>query len=346
LILFITFAKKDMGGTALNSKGVITERKDTKTFLKIGKHLQKEIYTDLGVETAFVKCYHTKQDHGDLDLLAKVPNNKFIDYLYYIESTFHPKAIYTNANVHSFDYENFQIDFIKIPYNSWEIANTYYSYDPCGNIMGKAYHKFGLSYGWDGLCYKFRGFSGANCYDIPVSKDPRKIFEFGGYNYDRFLQGFETLEDIYKFCIDSKYFDIDTFRMENLSQIDRKRNRKRKSYAIFLEYVENLNIDKSYQFLDKLSYIPMIDAYFPEANLQEKLNKLFYEDDLNRQAHEKFNGEIIMQWIPGLEGKELGAAISKFKNYKGIDYRTFILNNTIDEIKDMFMDVYFENYLL
>ena len=28
--------------------------------------------------------------------------------------------------------------------------------DPLGNIMGKTFHKFGMSYGWEGLFYKYR----------------------------------------------------------------------------------------------------------------------------------------------------------------------------------------------
>ena len=77
------------------------------------------------------------------------------------------------------DIQNFQIDFIKITNESWDTARVYYSYDPLGNIMGKAYHKFGLSYGWDGLYYKFRNFNGKYSQDLLISTDPEKIFAFG-----------------------------------------------------------------------------------------------------------------------------------------------------------------------
>lgn len=333
-----------MGGSALNSQGVFTERKNTEDFLRIGNEIQANVFDSLGLKSSMVRCYHSKTDHGDLDLLVQLPMYDFtvgenFDYPGWITKTFKPQAIHTNANVHSFDYQNFQIDFIKICNESWDTARIYYSYDPLGNIMGKSYHKFGLSYGWDGLYYKFRNFNGKNSQDILISTDPEKIFAFGDYDYQRYLQGFETLEEIYDFCINSKYFNFDTFKMENLTQIDRKRNRKRKSYAAFLEYVNAKNIDKTFNFNTKESYISMVDEYFPEAGLIKKLEVLKADDELNRLAAEKFNGNIIMEWMPELQGKELGAAISKFKENCGGDYRTYIINTDINDIKEVFTDL-------
>lgn len=329
-----------MGGRALLSKGVATERKDTQTFNEIAMELRFQIGADLGLETAIVKCFHTKEDHGDLDLLVKVEHN--IDYLDYIYRTFKPRATYVNANVISFDYKNFQIDFIKINPVSWETAQTYYSYDPLGNIMGKSYHKFNLSYGWNGLYYKFRNTHGSAA-DIFITADARKIFEFGGYDYDRYLQGFECLEEIYNFCIAGKYFNIDTFKMENLTQIDRKRNRKRKSYHEFLNYVGASNVTKAFEFnKDKDVYLPMIEASFPEAKLMEKLDALKEEDRLNNVIAQKFNGDIVMIWLPELQGKQLGAAMSLFKQSLGDEYREFMLNSSYTAIQERFMKVYNE----
>ena len=330
-----------MGGRALLSKGVATERKDTQTFNEIAEELRGRIGEDLLLETAIVKCFHTKEDHGDLDLLVKVKHKDF-DFLGYINAEFRPHATYVNANVISFDYRNFQIDFIKINPVSWETAQTYYSYDPLGNIMGKSYHKFNLSYGWNGLYYKFRNTHGSAA-DIFITADARKIFEFGGYDYDRYLQGFECLEEIYDFCIAGKYFNIETFKMENLTQIDRKRNRKRKSYHEFLNYVGASSVTKAFEFnKDKDSYLPMIEAYFPEAKLMEKLDALKEEDRLNNVIAQKFNGDIVMMWLPELQGKQLGAAMSLFKQSLGDEYREFMLNSSYTTIQERFMKVYNE----
>ena len=333
--------KNYMGGKALNKYGVHTDRKNTEEFLRIGKEIQNSVESRYPVSTAIVTCYHTKADHGDLDLLLKMDDGIHINWREYIQEAFNPQAIHNNGGVYSFDYQNFQVDFIPVKEHKWETAKVYYSYDPLGNIMGKTFHKFGLSYGWDGLFYKFRNFNGRNSQNILLSNDARAIFKFGGYDYDRYLQGFETLEDILRFAIDSKYFDTQIFQMDNLKSIDKKRNRKRGSYHIFLKYLEDNNIDIRYLFhKDKDIYLPLINIQFPEAKLLEKLKELQRIDSENLILSQKFNGDIVMSWLPNLKGKELGAAMTKFKDALGEEYGEFILNSEYNEIHNYFMKIY------
>jgi len=330
-----------MGGKALNRYGVFTERKNTEEFNQIGYEIGVKVFFDLALFSHVIKCYNTKADHGDLDLLIKVDIDTNINWNEYIKTAFNPKAVYSNGGVHSFDYKDFQIDFIPIKASNWEIAKTYFSFDPLGNIMGKTYHKFGLSYGWEGLFYKFRNFNGNNSADILLSADAKKIFEFGGYDYDRYLKGFETLEDILKFTIDGKYFDSEMFKIENLKHLDRKRNRKRGSYHIFLNYLTENNIVKEYPFdRNKDNYLDAINKFFPEADLMDKLYVLKEKDRLNNVISQKFNGDIVMSWLPNLQGKELGIAIGKFKSALGEDYDNFVLRSTYIQIHSRFFEIY------
>jgi hypothetical protein len=294
------------------------------------------------MSSSIVKCYRTKADHGDLDLLIKHTSNVTgINWRDYIEKYLNPRAIYSNGGVYSFDYQEFQIDFIPIPEEKWESALVYFSYDPLGNIMGKTYHKFNLSYGWEGLFYKYRNYRGSNSKNILLTNDVRRIFDFGGYDYDRYLKGFDTLEDIFKFCIDCKYFDTEMFQMESLNSIDKKRNRKRVSYHIFLEYLKNNNINTRYAFEeDKDMYLIDIDVAFPEVNLLEQLHELQVKDEHDQALAEKFNGNIVMQWFPTFKGKALGVAMSNFKKALGTDYTDIISNYSIEDLRDLFMKVY------
>lgn len=335
-----------MGGRALKQYGVDTVRKNTDEFLRIGREIQKHFRTDFNfpVETEIVTCYHQKADHGDLDLLIKIDerfHNSGINLREYIGRAFNPQAIHNNGGVYSFDYQNFQVDFIPIRESKWETAKVYYSYDPLGNIMGKTFHKFGLSYGWDGLFYKFRNFNGRNSQNILLTNDAERIFRLGGYDYQRYLQGFETLEDISKFAINSVYFDTQIFQMDNLKSIDKKRNRKRGSYHIFLKYLKENNINVTYPFeKNKDVYLGWIDSCFPEAKLLEKLGELKRKDTQNKILSQKFNGDMVMSWLPNLIGKELGQAITNFKNELGDEYDEFILNANYDAIRERFMDTY------
>jgi hypothetical protein len=330
-----------MGGKALNRYGVHTVRKSTEEFHRIGYELQTRVGEDMGYNTAIVTCYRTKADHGDLDLLICVPEKEYVNWRNYIGYVFKPQAIYSNGGVHSFDYQGFQIDFIPINEPKWATALVYFSYDPLGNIMGKTYHKFNLSYGWEGLFYKYRNSHGTNSKNILLTNDVRRIFEFGGYDYDRYLNGFDTLEEIYKFAIDSKYFDTEMFQMENLKSIDKKRNRRRGSYHQFLEYLKNNNINIRYPFEeDKDMYILDIDTAFPEANLLEQLHDLQIQDELDQALAEKYNGNVVMQWLPELQGKALGVAMGNFKRTLGNDYADIISNYPIEDIHDLFLKIY------
>jgi hypothetical protein len=330
-----------MGGKALNKYGVFTERKGTAEFNQIGYELNVRVFFDLTLFSEVVTCYRSKADHGDLDLLIKVPADVNINWKEYVEKAFQPQAINSNGGVYSFDYKEFQVDFIPIPKQKWETALIYFSYDPLGNIMGKTYHKFGLSYGWEGLFYKYRNIHGTNSENILLTNDARKIFDFGGYDYYRYLKGFDTLEEIFRFAIDSKYFDAEMFQMENLKSLDKKRNRKRGSYHLFLNYIKDNGITTKYSFEeDKDNYLLDIDNAFPEAELLYKLHDLVVKDELAHALAEKFNGELVMEWIPGLKGKELGIAIGGFKLFWGDAYDNLILNSSVEEIRDCFIRIY------
>jgi len=331
-----------MGGKALNKYGVHTERKNTDEFLRIGQELREQVARDLLMPSSIVTCYHTKADHGDLDLLIKHKTNVTgINWRDYIHNAFKPQAIYSNGGVYSFDYQEFQVDFIPIPEAKWESALVYFSYDPLGNIMGKTYHKFNLSYGWEGLFYKYRNGRGTYSKNILLSNDVRRIFAFGGYDYDRYLNGFDVLEEIFSFCIDSKYFDTEMFQMENLKSIDKKRNRKRVSYHVFLEYLKDNNINIKYSFeKNKDMYILDIDTAFPEANLLEELHDLQVKDELDQALAEKFNGNIVMEWLPELKGKALGIAMGNFKRALGAEYNNMITDLSKNDIQDLFMKIY------
>ncbi|MFW6226266.1 MAG: hypothetical protein ACOC3V_04855, partial [bacterium] len=320
-----------------------TERKTTDDFNRIASEIIPILEKDLETNLHLVKSYHGKETHGDMDILIKITHdfyNKGIDIRDYIKNRFNPNEIHNNGGVYSFDYDHFQIDIIPIKESNWECSKGFFNYDPTGNLMGKSAHKFGLKYGFEGLVYPFRNFNGRLSRNIKISTDNRKIFEFLGYDYDKFINGFDTLKEIFDYVIEGKYFDHSIFLMENLNSIDKKRNKKRKTYQQFLEYIEENNIYSNYNFKkNKSEYIEYINDYFPESNLIENIEKIKDKDTENKELHSKFNGKLIMSIYPELKGKELGDMITNFqKSYE--DYRNFALNNTSEEIMEQFSSFY------
>jgi len=327
-----------MGGNAL--KNTFTERKTTEEFNKIAEKIIPIFEKGLGLEIHIVESYSSKETHGDMDILVKITeefHNKKIDLNQFVDDTFKPNERYTNGSVISFDYDQFQIDLIPIKESNWEVSKTFFSFDPSGNLMGKVAHKFGIKYGFNGLNYPFRNFNGRLSTDIVISKDDRKIFEFLGYDYDRYLKGFDTVLEIFNFVIDSKYFNTEVFQMANLSSIDRKRNKKRPTYQAFLKHLDENNINQVFDFLPREDYLAIIDVHFPESRLLEKITELHRKDEQNKEMHSKFNGKLVMAKLPDLRGSDLGYAMGNFqKSFE--DYSEYILSNSTEQIMEDFIN--------
>jgi hypothetical protein len=329
-----------MGGHALQLLNITTERKTTPEFFKIYTEVVLPFHK-IGFETHLVKFYREKSTHGDIDILIMTqPNRNIFDL---IKEYIPTKGITKNGNVISFEYNNFQIDFICVSPSHWETSVDFFDYDPTGNLMGKIAHKFGLIYGFEGLLYKFRSTTSHFSEDIIISTDSAKIFNFLGYSYSEYCRGFETLNDIFHYIIFGKYFNKSIFQLEELSSVDRKRNRKRDTYNAFIKYVgllDFLDVKKDYTFeKDKSKYIEFINSSFPNSHLIDKINVLKEKERIFNEMKLKFNGNLIMEKYPELTGKELGYVLTHFKDsYSNFD--EFILNNTQEEIFNQFKIFY------
>ena len=83
-----------------------------------------------------------KNDNINRDNLIKIVNEKF-----------KPNSINLNDKTISFDYDNFQIDFILIDKEVWNFACDWYSYDCFPNCCGKLAHRWNLKFGPNGLIF-------------------------------------------------------------------------------------------------------------------------------------------------------------------------------------------------
>lgn len=321
-----------MGGKALAKYGIETERKSTEDFYRIGEYMQTVLKEHFNAETYITKFFHEKETHGDLDLLIKV-DGSFNITKDWVNEVLKPRAINSNNGVWSFDYENFQVDFIFVSQKNWETSKFFFDYSPIGNLMGKTAKVFDLKYGFEGLIYPFRNFSGRLVKDIVISKDIPKIFEFLGYDYNQYQNGFNNLMEIFHWVIDSKFFNADKFQMENLTGVDRKRNRKRGDYQQFLEYINENNFPNKYDG-GKLS-MAYVESYFPESNFTAIVSELAKKDQELKAIAEKFNGRLIMEQHPELKGKELGDAMNNFKS-KFENWNEYVLENSSEFILEEF----------
>lgn len=347
-----------MGGRAL--KNTETRRYNTDEFNKLAAKLTVLLESEFNTATSVVKSYHTKKDHGDMDILILNYPGSSIGRGEDIRTKITnvcggngANEIVKNGNVYSFDYDRLQIDLIIVSPEHWNTHKVFYSYDPVGNLSGKIAHKLGLKYGFEGLVYPYRSKNTNHVGDILISTNHWKIFEFIGLDFDRYLDGFETKQDIFEFIIGSKYFHPDMFRMENLTAIDRKRNKKRQTYGEFLAYINSPDLEKRFESIDfyvfdtdKKMYINSINDYFPESNILEEIKKYEAKEERYDIIRSKFNGKIIMERFTDLSGDKLGNFIRYFGSYVVNtlmkDFDNYILHASNDEINKTLDIVYTE----
>lgn len=296
-----------------------------------------------------IKTYQSKESFGDMDLIFE--SNQSVDWNTTLTDLFNSKEIVRNGHVWSFEYKEIQVDLILTTTSKLETSQFYFQYSDMNNLVGRIAHKLGFKFGHMGLnCiikdgdYQFA--------ELEVSKDLRKIYEFLGYDYDRYLKGFNELEDIFEFVASSKYFHKEIYLLHNRNHKSRIRDRKRKTYAAFLDWCEaKTDFINAYQWdsFEELGgrvcnegYMNIAFEAFPDFKEKYEVTMIAFEKA--RAFKELYNGTIVMK-ITGLEGKELGAFMKSFKetiereDEFNMSLQDFVLN------KSNLLELYIENFV-
>jgi len=198
----------------------------------------------------------------------------------------------------------------------------------------------GFRFGDYGLKLVYRHEDGGRKFSKMISKNPAKTYEFLGFDYEKYLEGFDDVEDIFAYVVSSKYFNPKIFEYEQLNHQNRTRNKKRKNYELFLQYVKDnpkhmtipfksvdCEIDDIYVFGDKEEFVDKAEKFF-NTEIRSEINRWKERVEQEKKASGIFNGNVVMEHFP-LKGKELGAAMKNFNDY----FNSFIPTATPEEMK-------------
>lgn len=330
-----------MGGKAL--KKTKTRRINISEFNLYSNELIKILSLTFN-KVDIPKFYREKETFGDIDIII---NKLDMDMLKYIEDTFSPNEIFHNDNVWSFDYKGVQIDLITTNEEDFSSTLNYMSWNDLGNFIGRLAQTIGLKFGQKGLFLKARYGSGKRR-DIILTKDMSEILLLLDLDYDKWIHGFNTLEEMFEFIMGSKLFSNDLYQLSHLNKINRDRNKKRSSYMGFLEYIKgkgsnpDFNIKEVNSVRDNIQIIS--HKLFPDANVNIHLAELKYIEHLNNLVKLKFNGKILMDKY-GFSGKELGVIIPGFKEYINGIYFELDFKGFIATYDSKFIYNLFEEYI-
>ena len=296
-----------MGGNAL--KNCVTRRYTSlEYFLLTGEVHSKLAWCFNSAQFDFIKAYATKESYGDMDIVINSADitEHWVDYV--IEE-FKPKEWIKNGNVLSFEYKEFQIDLIMTHPDEYQTSLNYFAYNDLGNLLGRIAHSMGLKLGHDGLSYNWRVESYQFKNEI-ISTNWEEICNVLGVSYERYMQGFDTLEDIFKFVVASPFFHSDIYLLENRNNYARTRDKKHKTYTEFLKWIEGYSHTND-QLANKiardgfskdiwLSYqFSVIDGF--EATYKRVQAEWAEETEYKK----RYNGDIVRS-ITGLQNQELG----------------------------------------
>lgn len=326
-----------MGGNLFRSKfNVETVRLPRADYEKlIGELTPKfeQLFTKFNVCPALT----SKQDFGDMDVVCVVRNpNKLSSDL---KAMFDTNLVFKNGTTTSFVYKNFQIDLIASPDEEFEFCKFYFGSADAGNFYGKLAHSLGCKFGHDGLKLPVRLSDDHLLGEVVLTRDPRVACEFLDVEMKT---DFDYFEDVFENVSKSKYFNPESYKLENNNAVARVRDKKRPMYRLFLslcELYKEQNPDRKFfqRSKDKSVFLPLIYAAFP--HVKEEYEKLIDKKNKLEAYREKFNGDIVKEKT-GLEGKELGRFMTEFKSRYSQDDVLIMTPETIDYmIKVVFLSL-------
>ncbi len=289
-------------------------RLDRTEYVVLENQLRTYLHDAFGGHYRIPRYYANKPDFGDIDVILSgdaVDTSADALWAKLIEDL--SLTQYRHAGpVFSTVYENFQVDYFFKPPRYFLTTYHFLCFNDLGNLLGKIFRRFNLKYGERGLSYVFRRKDGHYKRDIEVSLDTAHTFAFLELDYDAWLTGFESLEQMYRWVMTSPYFSVEPYR--DLSANTRKRARLRPTIQRFLAFIQAQNITATYAYKeDRQAYLATIDAFFPEANLLEHIAREKARETRVEQVKAKFGGRLVMRLIPSLEGRTLGLFLQAFQ---------------------------------
>ena len=302
---------------------------------------------------AAIPAVRTKADFGDIDILVEYSGPKGLDRETCTQALDATEVV-RNGPVLSCGVPLVALGFVGYPENAvvqvdligvspahFDSALAYFSWNDCGNLLGRVAHSMGLKLGHDGLSYVLRRETRVLA-TLPLATDWAVILPILGYDAARWRAGFDTLEDMFAFVASGRFTDPAFFPLEHRSHKGRVRDAKRPSYQGFLRWMAAHPVAHPPPVRDKADWLPYLFAALP--GFRERHDQALADDRRGRLIKTRYNGTVIGGWT-GLQGPELGALMRAYQDHKGgapalaayvVAHTNFELYNDITRFRKMF----------
>lgn len=292
----------------------------------------REVQRKTLIKGEIVKSYRHKEDFGDIDVVI----DDRVDIVP-IFAHFRPKKCAVNGNVMSIAYDSIQIDFIRTPKEYIQTTLDYFAYNDLGNLLGKIARALGFKYGNKGLIYQYKDENKNVIEDIQVTANLEDILAVFGLDSERYKQGFDTMEDIFKFVASSEFFHPELYALENATTANRIRDSKRKTYQAFLEWMESQSFagrsSVASRVLERVRHQQVFHCY---PHIQERIDALNKEREQDKLFRSRYNGEVVSK-LTGLTGADLGQFIMRITH---LHTRSELMKLGEKELHDLIVDAH------
>lgn len=335
-----------MGGNALPRAN--TRRYNRDEYLLLSKEITSVLTSLFAIsdkDIEIIKSYHQKETFGDIDILIvaeSLPQDYVLKLVNHL--TLDIDEWTKDGNVVSFAYKECQVDLIITPEADFVTSQNYFAYNDLGNLLGRLFKRLGIKYGHSGLKLIVRSDHSVLA-EILLTKDMREVCDLLQLDYDKFVRGFETLDDIFAYVTSSPYFHPDIFLLDNVNHTSRIRDRKRKTYNAFLDYCKDLDPAVYVNEFNQINAVKPLkygyaikEPYFSDLivprwpHVLPIVEATVAEYELNKSFKAVFNGLLVFEWT-GLVAKELGGFMSNItKRVTATTKKLWIKNPQIPKV--------------
>lgn len=201
---------------------------------------------------SFTGCIETipfhgaKETFGDLDLLVEYDGS--IDEIdaelsQFVQDRYGASVVYRQKNDSMFNFDfplqgghRFQVDLILAPSQEYLFTKGYFSYNDLGNLIGVIARNMELKFGHKGLFMPV-GKGPRSSKAVLVTQDFDMALQFFGLDPEKHRQGFNNLEELFRYVASSPYFSPDLYLVGQSSKY-RARARKRPTHQAFISWCE------------------------------------------------------------------------------------------------------------
>ena len=285
--------------------------------------------------------YSDKDSFGDIDFLSTITSDEFEkrikNGLYSDKLEIVGKVKNGGITSYAIRYkdddgqwsEPFQVDLIKTNLDEFEFAYNYFSYNDLGNFIGRLAVIANLKFGFDGLFVKTyfdkhsnvteRKQNSVGYMETKLDVDFYQALELLGLSFERYKQGFKTLDEIFEFIAQGEYFNYEFFKVENLNSKQRQRDVKRPNFIKSLEYFENAEPKHSAETARQL----LNESVLKQYNIQSIRVQHRKEYKRKYYKNKRLSVNKLRHLFPNLSDREIGAFVAYLKpvdDFYGVDW--------------------------